>query len=194
MSPLWKYLIYWCLNFNDTQDLYQSHPWARQIQRARGDLGGQWLIPGSCEIRLQLDKASAVRFYISNEELLNYPPYIIVKYDAGFDIYGSNTAAHAYTASVMFGTHMHESSFFLLNSSTSLLNLLMYKSQRGQQRRWFRRMQCRNLRDTREEVVDPQRFWNGHHQFWISISLNSCHCLKTAAVLSIKYNWSKTKT
>lgn len=82
--------------------------------------------------------------------------------------------------------------FFLLNSSTSLLNLLMYKSQRGQQR-WFRRMQCRNLRDTREEVVDPQRFWYGHHQFWNSISLNSCHCLKTAAVLSIKYNLSRKK-
>lgn len=64
-------------------------------------MGGQWLIPGSCEIRLQLEKASAVRFYISNEELLNYPPYIIVKYDAGFDIYGSSAAAHAYTASVM---------------------------------------------------------------------------------------------
>lgn len=60
------------------------------------------------EIRLQLDKASAVRFYISNEELLNYPPYIIVKYDAGFDIYGSNATAHAYTASVILGTNMHE--------------------------------------------------------------------------------------
>lgn len=82
-----------------------------KYKERRGIWGGQWLIPGSCEIRLQLDKASAVRFYISNEELLNYPPYIIVKYDAGFDIYGSNAAAHAYTASVMFGMHMHESFF-----------------------------------------------------------------------------------
>lgn len=64
------------------------------------------------EIRLQLDKASAVRFYISNEELLNYPSYIIVKYDAGLDIYGSNATAHAYTASVIFGTHMHTFFFF----------------------------------------------------------------------------------
>lgn len=100
-----------------------------------GASGAQWLIPASFEIRLQLDKASAVRFYISNEELLNYPPYIIVKYDAGFDVYGNNAAAHAYTASVMFGTHMHEAFFFLLNSSTSLLNLLKYESQRGQRRR-----------------------------------------------------------
>lgn len=72
----------------------------------------QWLIPGSCEIRLQLGKASAVRFYISNEELLNYPPHMIVKYDVWLDIYGSNAVAHAYTASVMFATHMHEVYFF----------------------------------------------------------------------------------
>lgn len=26
--------------------------------------GVQWLVPASCEIRLQLDKASALRFYI----------------------------------------------------------------------------------------------------------------------------------
>lgn len=90
-----------------------------KTERVLGDggSGAQWLVPASCEIRLQLDKASAVRFYISNEELLNYPPYIIVKYDAGFDVYGSNAAAHAYTASVMFGKHMHEvfSSFKFLN-------------------------------------------------------------------------------
>lgn len=85
-----------------------------------GASGALGLVPASCEIRLQLDKASAVRFYISNEELLNYPPYIIVKYDAGFDIYGSNAAAHAYTASVLFATHMHELFFFFFYISQHL--------------------------------------------------------------------------
>lgn len=117
-------------------------------------MGGQWLIPGSCEIRLQLDKASAVSFYISNEELLNYPPYIIVKYDAGFDIYGSNAAAHAYTASLMFAMHMHESFF-----SFKFLNIFIELTDAKKPKRPTEEVvQEDAVQDTREEVVDPQRF------------------------------------
>lgn len=54
-------------------------------------------------------------------------------------------------------------------------------------------MQCRNLRDTREEVVDPQRFWYGHHQFWISIPLNSCHCLKLLLLSALNTIYQRKK-